>query len=99
MYFVVFATLRENAGPQRLSLYDAFGAYLRDPSRHPGVIVVQGGPTVDEDGETVNGLLLVVEAPSLAAARAFVSDSPYAQADLFAESHVRAWSWSRGRPS
>ena len=98
MYFAVFATLREDAGPERLNLFDAFRVYLRDPSRHPGVIVRQGGPTLGDDGETVNGLLLVVEAPSLAAARAFVTDSPYAQADLFAESHVRAWDWLKGRP-
>lgn len=77
---------------------DAFTAYLQDRGRHPDVLVHQGGPTLGDDGETVNGLLLVVEAPSLDAARAFVADSPYGQAGLLTECHVRPWSWLTGRP-
>ena len=98
MAFVVFATYREAVGQQRTRLADAFADYVHDLSRHPDVVVRHGGPTLGDDGETVNGLLLVVEAPSLGAARAFVSDSPYGQANLFAESHVRQWNWLTGRP-
>ena len=98
MYFVVFATHREGMGQERLRLRDGFAAYLHDHPDHPGVIVHHGGPTLGDDGETVNGLLLAVEAPSLEAARAFVADSPYGQAGLFAESHVRPWNWLTGRP-
>jgi len=43
-------------------------------------------------------LLLVLEAPSLDAARAFLADSPYAEAGIFAHSHIRAWNWLTGRP-
>ena len=98
MYFVVFATHREGTGQERLGLRDGFAAYLRDHANHPDVVVHHGGPTLGDDGDSVNGLLLAVEAPSLEAARAFVADSPYGQANLFAESHVRPWDWLTGRP-
>ena len=98
MYFVVFATHREEMGQERHRLRDGFAAYLQDHANHPDVIVHHGGPTLGDDGESVNGLLLAVEAPSLEAARAFVADSPYGQAGLFAESHVRQWNWLTGRP-
>ena len=98
MYFVVFATDREGMGGERRRLSDSFAAYLHDEARHPDVIVHQGGPTLGADEETANGLCLVLEAPSLEAARKCVSDSPYGQADLFAECHVRQWTWMTGRP-
>ena len=98
MYFVVFATHREGTGQERLRLRDGFAAYLQNHPQHSDVTVHHGGPTLGDDGESVNGLLLAVEAPSLEAARAFVADSPYGQAGLFAESHVRQWDWLTGRP-
>ena len=97
MYFAVFVTHKEGTGPERTRLRDGFAAYLRDHADHPDVVVHHGGPTLGDDGE-INGLLLAVEAPSLEAARAFVADSPYGQAGLFAESHVRPWDWLTGRP-
>lgn len=98
MHFVVFASIRGGMEQARQRQSDAFGAYLHDGARHPAVTVHHGGPTLGDDGETVNGLCLVVEAPSLDAARAFVADSPYGRADLLAESHVRPWNWLTGRP-
>ncbi len=98
MHFVIFATHRDGTGQERAGLSEAFAAYLHDDGRHPDVIVRIGGPTHGGDGETVNGLLLVVEAPSLGAARTFAADSPYGQANIFAELHVRPWNWLTGRP-
>ncbi|MDE0105718.1 MAG: YciI family protein [Bryobacterales bacterium] len=98
MYFAVFATHKQEMGQQRSRLADAFAAYVHDPTRHADVTVHHGGPTLGEDGETISGLLLVLEAPSLDAARAFVSESPYAHAGILAASHVRAWNWLTGRP-
>ena len=98
MYFIVFATIGEEMKQARERQSEAFAAYLHDGGSHPDVVVHQGGPTLGDDGETINGLCLVVEAPSLDAARAFVADSPYGQADILAESHVRRWNWLTGRP-
>lgn len=98
MYCMVFASIGVEMKQARERESNAFTAYLHDRSRHPDVLVHQGGPTLGDDGETVNGLLLVLDAPSLAAARAFVADSPYGQAGLLADSHVRPWNWLTGRP-
>lgn len=96
MHFMVFANYNEELTPQRPR--DDFAAYVRDRDRHPDVDLLHGGTTLDDDGETVNGLLLVVEAPSLGAARAFVAESPYGQAGLLADADVRPWNWMTGRP-
>ena len=87
---------RERVCPQT---HHVFRAYLRDHPSHPDVVVHHGGPTLAADGETPNGLLLVMETPSLDAARAFLNDCPYAKVDIFAECDLRAWDWYTGRPS
>ena len=98
MYFVVFATHKEEMGQERLQLQDAFAAYLHDVTQHPDVTVHHGGQTLSESEQIVTGFVLVIEAPSLEVAQAFVAGSPYAQAGTFAESHIRPWNWLTGRP-
>lgn len=95
MHFMVFANFKEEMVPQREK--DAFAAYVRDRDRHPDVTLLHGGPTLD-DGETVNGMLLVVDAPSLDAVRAFVAESPFSQTGLLEDLAVRRWDWMTGRP-
>ena len=99
MHFAIFATVKEGKGQARQGLSGEFTSYLGDQGSHPGVTLLHGGPTLADDGETVNGLMQVVEAPSLEAARKFIADSPYGQADLFAECHVRPWNWLTGSPA
>ena len=98
MHYVVFTTHREGVAAERLRLFDQFSAYLHDHPHHPNVTVHHAGPTLDESETNAIGLILVLEASSLDAARAFVADSPYAQADLFADTHIRPWNWLTGRP-
>lgn len=43
-------------------------------------------------------VVLVLEAPSRETARAFVIDSPYAQAGIIDEFEIRRWNWLTGRP-
>ena len=57
------------------------------------------GPIPSEDGTVRNGSLIVVDAPSVEAARAFVADSPFGRAELFAELHIRPLVWLIGRPT
>ena len=99
MYFAVFVTHKPGMSQARNDLYDAFSTYLRDHPDHPDVTYHHGGPTLSDNGESVTGLLLVIDAPSHAAAESFVADSHYGKAGLFAESHVRQWDWTTGRPS
>ena len=99
MYYAVFVTHNPGMSQTRSDLYDAFAAYLRDHPDHPDVVYHHGGPTIADNSEDVDGLLLAIEAPSIEAARSFVADSPYAKAGLFAETQVRRWDWTTGRPA
>ena len=56
------------------------------------------GPFTKEDGETMTGSLVVIEAPSLEAARDIAADDPFAKAGLFASVEIRPWRWSIGNP-
>jgi uncharacterized protein YciI len=99
MHYVIFATDKPDSLALRLDTRDAHRAYLRDSAAHPDVTVIHGGPTMTADGETMNGSLLIVEAPSLAAAEGFAAGDPYAKAGLFAASEVRPWTWVLGAPA
>ena len=98
MYVAAFVTDKSGMVDLRSETREAFRAYLRSHAAHPGVVVHHGGPTLADDGESIVGLLLVLEAPSLDSARAFLDDSPYGKAGLFAECVLREWDWRTGRP-
>ena len=98
MYIVVFTTHKTGTEEKRAALLSAFTAYLHDSASHPDVTLHHGGPTLEESGDHATGLLLLLEAPSLGAARAFLSGSPYAKAGIIAESQIRRWNWKTGRP-
>ncbi len=98
MYIVAFVTHKPGQVQAGSELQDAFIDYLRNHPGHPDVVVHNGGPTLADDSESIIGLLLIVEAPSLQAARAFLTDSPYGKADVFAEVQFRPWEWRTGRP-
>ena len=59
-----------------------------------GDALVFAGPFTEEDGETMNGSLVVVEAPSLAAVREIADSDPFARAGLFAAVEIRPWLWT-----
>jgi len=98
MYFAVYATDRPNSLLLRLQTRPSHRDYMRDMTAHPEVAVLRGGPTLAADGETMNGTLLIVEAPTLAAAEAFAAGDPYQKANLFTSAYVRPWAWTIGRP-
>ena len=98
MYFTIFATDRPETAEVRSRHVEAFREYLHDHPGHPGVVLHLGGRILADDAQTPIGTHIVIEAPSLEAARAFIEDSPYGRADLFAELHVRPWKWITGRP-
>jgi uncharacterized protein len=59
--------------------------YLKDTG-----VVIQAGPFLDVTGSMV-GSLVVLDVPDRAAAEAWASNDPYAQAGLFERVQVRAW--------
>jgi uncharacterized protein YciI len=63
-----------------------------------GEVLVFAGPFTEEDGETMNGSLVVIEAASLEAARDVASGDPFAKAGVFATVDIRPWLWTINNP-
>jgi uncharacterized protein YciI len=63
-----------------------------------GDALIIAGPFTAEDGVTMNGSLIVVEASSLEAARSVAAGDPYAKAGLFASVEIRPWRWTINAP-
>ena len=99
MYVVALMTDKPDVSEVRSQTRPAYRAYLRDHPDHPNVTVHHAGPTIADDGETLAGVMLLMEAPSLDEARAFVADSPFAKADVFADGDIRQFDWITGNPS
>jgi uncharacterized protein YciI len=96
MYFIVFATDKPGMDEVRANVRPSHRLYLRNHN-HP-IRLLQGGPTLDDAGERMNGTLLVIEAESPQQVRAFVADDPYSEAGLFESLEVRPWAWGLGKP-
>ncbi|MEM9193770.1 MAG: YciI family protein [Myxococcota bacterium] len=79
----------------RLETRDEHLAYLRSQTT---VRLVLAGPLMSDDGTTMTGSHLVVEAESRAAVEAFCAADPYAKAGLFQESQIHPWKWIIGNP-
>jgi len=97
MYFVVFGTDKPGSAEIRAQNRPAHQVHLREHS-HP-VKVLHGGPTFTDDGERMNGSMLVIEAESLEAVKAFLAADPYSKAGLFETLEVRPWKWGLGAPA
>lgn len=63
-----------------------------------GETLVFAGPFTAEDGATMNGSLVVIEASSLDAARKIATGDPFAKAGLFASVDIRPWLWTINAP-
>ena len=56
-----------------------------------GVKILLGGPLLSDDGQTMQGSLLVIDVPDLAAAKKFSAGDPYVKAGLFESVEIRPW--------
>ena len=56
------------------------------------------GPYLGEDGETMTGSLIILEADDRATAETFAAADPYAMAELVESVDIRAWKWAIGNP-
>jgi uncharacterized protein YciI len=102
----------QQAGEGRMPLFVLIGVDHRDSGElrartraaHLGYVeshaeqVRIAGPLLADDGETMIGSLLIIEADSLEEAHAFAEADPYALAGLFAHIDIRPWKWLIGRP-
>lgn len=53
--------------------------------------IVTAGPTLDDDGDGMNGSLLIVDFPDKSAAESFAANDPYAKAGLFESVIIKPW--------
>jgi uncharacterized protein YciI len=91
--FVLICIDKPQALDVRTANREAHLAYIREHA----AMVPAAGPLLDAEGR-MNGSLLIVEAPDLAAAEAFGAADPYALAGLFERVEIRAWRQSVGAP-
>lgn len=94
MYFALICTDKPDGMPIRQAHRPEHLDYLKGL----GETLKFAGPFITEDGEKMTGSLVVVEAPSRAAAQAIADADPFAKAGLFASVDIRPWKWSLGEP-
>ncbi|ODS02005.1 hypothetical protein AUC69_00480 [Methyloceanibacter superfactus] len=94
MLFAFICTDKPDGLPIRKANRPEHLAYLKSL----GETLKFAGPFTAEDGETMNGSLVVVEAPSLEAARKIADGDPFAKAGVFAHVEIRPWKWSINNP-
>ncbi len=87
MHFAIINHDKPGSLDLRMSTRETHLQYLRAV----GDDLLIAGPVLDEDGETPIGSVVIIEAESLDAARAFAAADPYALAGLFQTSAVMAW--------
>jgi uncharacterized protein len=88
--FVVWATDADNTLAVRERVRDQHRARLRDPAPH-AVQVLLAGPTLNWASQSMNGTLLVVDAASADAVRAFIDDDPYMHHGVYRDVQIRPW--------
>ncbi|WP_369058334.1 YciI family protein [Caulobacter sp. 73W] len=94
-YFMLRATDKPGTGDLRQSTRPVHLEYLESL---PQVFRIAGA-LLSEDGQTVVGSLMMIEAEDLAAARAYVDGDPFAKAGLFATTEILPWRVAIGKPA
>jgi hypothetical protein len=90
MLFALICTDKPNTLSVRKANRPDHLAYLESL----GDMLVFAGPFTEEDGQTMNGSLIVIEAPSLADAREIADNDPFARAGIFDSVDIRPWLWT-----
>jgi uncharacterized protein YciI len=94
MLFALICTDKPGSLALRMENRPEHVAYLKSL----GDALVFAGPFLQEDGKTMCGSLVVVEAPSMEAARTIAAGDPFAKIGLFESVEIRPWLWAMNRP-
>lgn len=97
MIYTLFCTDRPDAAELRRRTRPAHRDWLR--GAHDNVRLLMCGATLQDDGQTMNGSLVIVEADSLHDVQAFAQRDPYRLAGLFEHWEIRPWDWTYGNPA
>lgn len=95
MLYVAMCHDKPGALDIRVATRDAHLVWLKGL----GARVRIAGPFLDDDGTTMCGSVVVIEADTLDEAKATFAADPYAIAGLFAEVEIRPWRWVVGAPA
>ncbi len=87
MHFAIINHDKPDSLELRMKTREVHLDYLRGA----GDALLVAGPILTDDGETPIGSVVIVEADSLEAAKAFAAGDPYAEAGLFRSSTVVPW--------
>jgi uncharacterized protein YciI len=87
MLYLIHCIDKPGSGAIRTDQRPAHIDYLKSKP----IEIVMAGPTVGDDGESVTGSFLVVEAETRAEAESFSANDPYAKAGLFDSVAINAW--------
>lgn len=90
MLYAVICTDMPDSAHIRADNREDHLAYLAELGRK----VRAAGPFTTEDGEAMNGSLLILEAESREEASTMAGSDPYARAGLFATVEIRPWRWT-----
>ena len=95
MFFVLHAFDKAGALDMRLANYDAHKAFLSDTSAYR-VSVIMSGPLVADDGKTMIGSLMILEAPDRAAVEAFNRADPFYAAGIWEKVQITGFMKRQG---
>ena len=87
MHYIIHCTDKPDSTRVRAENREAHIAFLKSHRSH----LYTAGPTLGEDGESMNGSLLIVDFPDRAAVEAFAAEDPYAKAGLFESVVIKPW--------
>lgn len=93
MLYVIFAEDHEDKLELRLATREQHLAYADTFAQN----IVVAGPTLNEDGEAMNGTLFIVDFPDWESVNAFVINDPYRRAGLFKSVTIKPWKSVRFR--
>jgi len=88
MLFVVYALDNPSAGAKRQAVHAEHVAHLKT-AKDDGVVIVVGGPLVDDDGKTSVGSLMVIDAPDRAMVEKFNGADPFAKNGIWSKVEIR----------
>jgi uncharacterized protein len=87
MYYIIHCTDKPGSGNIRADNRPAHVDFLKSHRDN----LYTAGPTLTDDGEGMNGSLLIVDFPERSAVEAFAASDPYAQAGLFESVIIKPW--------
>ncbi|HXG78852.1 MAG TPA: YciI-like protein [Methyloceanibacter sp.] len=94
MLYALICTDKPDSLDKRMAHRPEHVAYLKSL----GDKLAFAGPFLKEDGKTMCGSLVVIEADSIDAAQEIAAGDPFAKIGLFEKVEIRPWLWVMNKP-